>query len=388
MSQRPTERKRSTRREEVRVVNIFQAIRPTSWSTTHFHFPSLSSTAGTSFLLNVGDIRHCLFIDKCMRACLPARPLSHFYAHMPLALPCFFPLHSCKCTLLTHFFKETKKKTKHWITVRQWAKGGHHGNKLRGCMWDRLVSEVVILGKGGGCYRSSCCIWLVNTEDAGVSLKHSQSGTGLKLYPRISWMMETLMYLRPIRLVFSPFIVTLLLTIATFLLFCALQPSWVALPLALRGASSCLSVPCHLSLSPALLLFFFFLPLPSHSSVSTACVCLSPKKEQGRTQWSDGVEAKQHQQIRQRRWLWQTHTKAGIKQHFPLIVFFIVQSLLPINFLTSVKLASTWPFTPCRNTKRARQKANYNEKDAANNKSIITTRPPSGNIVRILYILN
>lgn len=57
--------------------------------------------------------------------------------HIP---PFFYPIHAN--THFSHIFlKDTKK---HWITVGQWTKAGHHGNKLRGtgavrvcvCSWD------------------------------------------------------------------------------------------------------------------------------------------------------------------------------------------------------------------------------------------------------------
>lgn len=86
-----------------------------------------------------------------MQVRLPSQPL-RYHCHTFMHTHTLF-FHSCK---YTHFLKETKK---HWITVGQWTKAGHHGNKLRGTgagcmcvcgMGGELVSEVLILGKMGG----------------------------------------------------------------------------------------------------------------------------------------------------------------------------------------------------------------------------------------------
>lgn len=105
---------------------------------------------------------------KCMQARLPLLQW-HCHTFMRAHTPFF---HSCKYTLLTHFWRKQIKP--HWITAGQWVKAGHHGNKLRGsgagCLyvgrrgdWGTGFGCVCVGGWGGN--RSSCCIWLVNNGD-------------------------------------------------------------------------------------------------------------------------------------------------------------------------------------------------------------------------------
>lgn len=134
MSQRPAERKHIQRagRRENRAVTFFRAIRFASWSDAHFRTRSPNRTLNvcvTTGSLAVG----LMSLYKCMQARLPPSlppPRKHRHTFMQThTRPSF---HSCKYTLLTHFFKGNKKKKPHWITAGQWVKAGHHGNKLRG----------------------------------------------------------------------------------------------------------------------------------------------------------------------------------------------------------------------------------------------------------------
>lgn len=68
--------------------------------------------------------------------CMQARIHDDATVTLSRARPSF---HSCKYTLLAHFFFKGNAQKKHWIIAGQWAKAGHHGNKLRatraGCVF-------------------------------------------------------------------------------------------------------------------------------------------------------------------------------------------------------------------------------------------------------------
>lgn len=132
-SQRPTERKHGQTRGRRRFVLLISSNPLGLHPEAMFIFRLFPAHQQQKHTLNVCDnwITGCApyNLHKCIQARLaPQRRRCHtFRAHTHTHTHPSF--HSCKYTLLTHFLKETKK---HWITAGQWAKAGHHGNKLRG----------------------------------------------------------------------------------------------------------------------------------------------------------------------------------------------------------------------------------------------------------------
>lgn len=176
MSQRPAERKHIQTRRRRRIVLLLPSNPLGLHPEAMFIFRPCPDHQPQNHTLNVCDnwIPGCgsHSLHKCMRARLPPlRWHCHTFmrAHTPLSI-------HANTHFLQFFLKETKKKPTGLQRDNGWKQ------VTTATSWEGLEQGVCVSGTegswclwywfwvrwGGGCYRSSCCIWLVNTDEPKI----------------------------------------------------------------------------------------------------------------------------------------------------------------------------------------------------------------------------
>ena len=265
---RPAERKTraDTRQRELRAVNFFQTIRPTSRSNTHFltvlltgqqqqnHTHTHTHTLSVCDKWITGCESLCLYLDKCMQLRLPPPPpWCHCHTR------CHLSIHAN-----THFSRIFKGNKTHTHTLGYSRTMGESRSPRQQAEreWSRVCVSVrdgrgagvwgtdFGYGGGGGAVTGAAVAfdWLILKSLNPNTVPNPPKWSSVQTNPFPAWQTRSNVY-SPSDCCFPPFHLHFPSTLSQHSSFSLpFNPFRVPLPLSPWGAASSLSVPRHLPL--------------------------------------------------------------------------------------------------------------------------------------------